>query len=68
MAIAFRKAREELGVELRGRARIDRVEPVLLVDRLAQHQAPAALALFQEIVEPPGAHHVAGHALDRPAL
>src|SRR4029077_8986130 len=47
--------------------RIERVEPVLLVDRLAQHQAPAA-ALLEEIVEPPGAHHVAQHAVDLGAL
>src|SRR3954465_7337774 len=40
----------------------DRVHPVLFIDRLAQHDAPAALALFEEIVESAGAKHVAQHA------
>src|SRR3954453_6987457 len=44
------------------------VHAVFLIDRLAQHDAPTALPLFEEIVEPPGAEHVAQHALDLGAL
>jgi hypothetical protein len=39
-----------------------------LVDWLAQHDAPAAVAFFEEIVEAAGADHVAHDALDRSAL
>src|SRR3954454_5040562 len=44
------------------------VHAVFLIDRLAQHDAPAALPFFEEIVEPPGAKHVAQHTLDLRAL
>src|SRR5215211_8126101 len=32
--------------------RIHRIHPILLVDRLAQHQTPPALPLLEEVVEP----------------
>ena len=44
---------------------IDRIDAVLLVDRLAQHEAPAAVAPLEEIVEAAGADDVAEHAVDR---
>src|SRR3954465_8844368 len=44
------------------------VHAVFLIDRLAQHDAPAALPFFEEIVEPAGAKHVAQHALGLRAL
>src|SRR6185436_10079941 len=40
--VAVGKSAEELGIECELRRRIDRIEPVLFVDRLAQHEAPAA--------------------------
>ena len=48
--------------------RVDRIDAVLLVDRLAQRQPPAAGALLEEIVEAAGADDVAHHAVDRAAL
>src|SRR5258707_14885302 len=62
------KPLEQRPFEDRRRAWRDGVHAVLLIDRLAQHDAPAPLALFEEIVEPPGAEHVAQHALDLGAL
>ena len=45
-------------VELERRGRIDHVEAVLLVDRLAAHDSPASGAQLEEVVEPPRAGHV----------
>ena len=47
---------------------VHRVEAVLFVDRLTQRQAPAVLALFQEVVEAACADHIAQHAIDARAL
>src|SRR3979490_1765882 len=63
VAIAFRKAREQLLVELDLGGRVDRRHQIALVDRLAQHQAPAPAAFLQEIIEAAGAHHAANDAL-----
>src|SRR5690349_18578861 len=68
VSIAFREAGEQGGVEPHRRDGIDRVDAVALVDRLAQHDAPAALALLQEVVEAAAADDVAGDAFDRAAL
>src|SRR5262245_9375982 len=68
MAVALRKRREFRRIELERGRRIDRVEPVLLVDRLAHDHAPAPGALFDEVVEPTGAHDVAGDAVHAGAL
>ena len=43
--------------------RVDRVDPVLLVDGLAQHHPPAPVPLLEEVVEPAQAAHVAQHAV-----
>src|SRR5688572_25352706 len=67
VAVAFGKAREQRRIELQARRRVDRVHAVLLVDRLAAHDRPAA-ALLEEVVEAPGAHHVHRHAVDLAAL
>jgi len=45
-----------------------RIEPVLLVDRLAQHEAPAPGAPLDEVEEASGADDVARHAVDVAAL
>src|SRR6266511_2925104 len=66
--VTRRKPLEQRPVENRRRAWRDRVHAVLLIDRLTQHDAPAPLALFEEIVEPPGAEYVAQHTLDLGAL
>src|SRR6266567_6258049 len=59
VAVALRQRGERLLVEAEGCCGIDRIDPVLLVDRLAADDAPLALPLLQEIVEPPGADDVA---------
>src|SRR5215831_20227334 len=68
MAVSFRKPREQRRIELHGRGWIDRHDAVAFIDRLAQHDAPTALALLQEIVEAAAADHVAHDALDWAAL
>src|SRR6202035_4958373 len=50
VAVAFGEAREQRRVEPHGRGRIDRIDAVALVDRLAQQHAPAVRALLEEIV------------------
>src|SRR5579864_2723950 len=43
---------------------MNRVDPILLIDRLAQQDRPAPVALFEEIIEPPAANDVARHAFE----
>ena len=66
VAVARGQARQAAVVEREPRGRIDRIDAVLLVDRLAQHDAPAAVAPLEEVVEAAGADHVAEHAVDLP--
>ena len=81
VAVALGKAGQHVGIQGERRGRVDRVQAVLLVDRLAQHDRPAAVPLcwlggdeppnpplFEEVVEPAGAGHVAEHAVHRAAL
>src|SRR6478752_2312721 len=68
MPVARWELLEENSIEHRCRAWRDRVHAVLFIDRLPQHDTPASVALFEKIVEPPGAEHVAQHALDLGAL
>ena len=58
MTIAFRKAGQQRGIESKGRRRVDRVEPVFLVDGLSSDDGPSAVALFEEVVEAAGADDV----------
>ena len=68
MAIAFRELRQQLLVELEPGGRIDRIDAVLLVGKAAQHDAPVAFALFQEVVEAPEQVTSHMHAFDLGAL
>src|SRR5689334_22714364 len=68
MPVAFRETLEQILIEGELGRGIDRIEAVFLVSQPAQHQAPAAAAVFKKIVEPPGADHVANDAIDRSAL
>src|ERR1700734_584029 len=68
MPIAFREARQQILVEHKFSRRIDRVEPILFVDRLAQNDSPAAVAFLDEIVEASRAHDVADHPPDSGTL
>src|SRR2546428_12185613 len=65
MAISVRKAYQQIAIELDALRRIDGIHPIFLVDRLPQHQTPPSTALLQEIVEAPGAKHIAPDAVDR---
>ena len=65
MTVADGEALERRAVELELRRRVDRAQPVLLVDRLAQHDRPAAVAALEEVVEAAGADDVALDAVDR---
>src|SRR5713226_10075861 len=49
--VTLGKLRQQVPVQLQLDGRVDRVETVLFVDRLAQHQAPAVVALLEEVVE-----------------
>src|SRR6476469_9616656 len=55
MPVARWELLEQNSVQCRLCARRYRVHAILLIDRLAQHDAPALLALFEEIVEPSSA-------------
>src|SRR5216683_6639247 len=68
MPVTLRVLLEQLRVEFQGRARLDGVEPVLLVDRLAAHDRPPPPALFKEVVEATHAPDVHCHAIDCAAL
>src|SRR5580700_2854619 len=68
VAVTLGEAGQHVGIQGERRGRVDRVQAVLLVDRLAQHDRPAAVALLEEVVEPAGAGDVADHAVDRAAL
>src|ERR1700744_4500209 len=64
MAIADRKLRKQLVVELQRGAGIDRIDPILFVDGLAHDQAPTALTSFEEIIKPARANDVAKDAMN----
>src|SRR5262249_52678166 len=49
-------------------SRRDRVDSILFIDRLPQHDAPTPIAPFQEIIEAAGADNIAGHAFNVAAL
>src|SRR3954447_1124374 len=68
MAIAPRQCGKCLLVEVECCCGIDRIDAVLLVDRLAADEAPFSLPLLPEIVEAPGADDVAEHVMHRRAL
>src|SRR5258706_4266025 len=58
MAVAFRKASEQCGVERNRRTRIDRIDAVLFVDHRALGDTPRAFAPFHTIEEAAEAHRV----------
>src|SRR4051812_29638500 len=68
MAVALGILLELGSVELQDRSGIHRVEPILLIDRLAAHDTPLTLAFFEEVEEATGADHVAFHAVDKTPL
>ena len=68
MAVAHGVALERGAVELQARRRVDGADPVLLVDRLPEDEAPAAVAALEEVVEAAGADDVALDPVHRGAL
>src|SRR6185503_14441959 len=68
MAVALRDRAQQIGIELDAHRRIHRIHAVLLVDRLAAHDAPSSRALLEKIIEAPGADHVDRLALAAAAL
>src|SRR5215467_6373344 len=62
--IAFGELREQGRVERELHRRIDGIEAVLFIDRLAQNDRPYIVAPFEEIVKAPGADDVAGYAVN----
>jgi hypothetical protein len=68
MPVSDGEANEQARVQFERRRRADRNQRVLLVDRLAQHHAPAPLALFKEVVEAAGADDVALDTINIAAL
>src|SRR5580698_707053 len=61
MPIALRELLQQFRIERELRGRINRVEPILLVNRLAQHHSPSSGATLDEIVESAGTYHIAKH-------
>src|SRR5262245_43498043 len=68
MAIAELEAFEHRRIKRDAGRGIDGGDAVFFVDRLAQHDPPPSLALFQEIIEAAGANDVGQLALDLAAL
>src|SRR5262245_50797345 len=68
MAITLGKARQKGGIEGKDRRRIDRIEPIFLVDRLSSDDRPSAVALFEEVIEASCAHDVGQDAVDQRPL
>src|SRR6266404_2568104 len=68
MAIALGKLGQFRLINDKSRGWIDRVDAILLINRLAQHNAPASFTFFDEVVEASGADHVAQHTLDVASL
>src|SRR5512143_151510 len=68
VAITFGKLRQVRFVESQFRIGLDRVDAVFFICEPSQYDAPAAFALFQEIVEAPAADDIAQDALDLCAL
>ena len=66
--VALGEAGEQLRVQDERGARIDGIDPVFLVDGLAEHHPPAPVPFLHEIVEPAQAVHVAQHAVDLGSL
>src|SRR5258706_493977 len=58
MAVALRKASEQLGVETEARLRIDRIDTVFFVDHRALDDPPSAVALLDPVEEAALAHGV----------
>src|SRR5215467_13530439 len=68
MAIALRELRQESLVERQLCIGLDGIDAVFFIGEPAQHDAPAAFALFQKIVEPARTHDIAKHSVDLVAL
>src|SRR5215216_2440451 len=68
VAVAFGEAHQQVGIEGRACRGVNGVEPVFLIDRLTQHETPAAIPLLEEIVKAADAGEIAHHALDRCAM
>src|ERR1041385_7438712 len=68
MEITFRETLEQILIERELGGRIDWIEAISFISEPAQHQSPAAATILEEIVEAPGADHVANDAVDRRAL
>src|SRR5262249_30332710 len=61
VAITLRKTLQDALIQAEVRPVIDRIHPILLINRLPQHHSPAAVALLQKIVKAAGADHGAQH-------
>jgi hypothetical protein len=68
MAVALGVGVEDGRVQAQRPRRVDRVHPVDLVDRLAAHDAPPAVASLEEVVKPPGADDVDQHIVHEAPL
>src|SRR4051812_37459399 len=68
MLVAGRELRKQCFVELDVEARINRVNTIFFINRLAQHQSPSTVPLFEEIIKPAGTNDVAQDAVDRGTL
>ena len=68
VAVALRECLEHGAIQVQYRRGIDRIEPVFLINGLAADDGPAALAFFEEVVEPPPAGNIHGHPVERRAL
>jgi hypothetical protein len=68
VAVTVGEPLQHAGVQRERRRRVDRVDAVLLVDRLPEHDRPPAVAAGEEVVEPAGAGDVAQHVVGHTPL
>jgi len=55
-------------IECKHRRRVDRIDPILLIDRLTENDAPLFAALFEKVEEAAGTNNIAFDAVHTTAL
>ena len=68
VAITFWETLQQFLIERQQLPGIHRIHAILLVNRLPQHDTPAAIALLEEIVEATRADHIARHVVHQRPL
>src|SRR5215831_2676152 len=65
MTVPLRVTCQQFTIELERCGGFDKIDAILLQNRLEQHDTPAALALLQKEIETSGANDIAQHTVNR---